>query len=426
MKKVVVSVIILAIILLMAPIFIGKMVSTKYVESLDQIATNPSVQVIESQFSPQWFSAQAITKLRLMGDLGELYPYDIILKDDIQFGPIIFSDADVHFNLAYSTTNFVLEEGSLDEEFLVILKEHLSLHSKVNYDLTYVIEWDLTEITKEHKGSNLVLGAMHSEFEIRDDSHIKGDYAWEGVSFTSSDSSMEIKGMELQLDLNVVAGNLYAGNAISTGSYALSIPEINFRDTVTNNVLSLKKLTTSAQTNLENNLLNSEMRYQIDEITAKDLTFTDLDLSVVFKNFDLDALSKLNDLFVASPQNSNTAPLEQLNAATDVINLLLAHKPEIDISSFNLATPDGLIESNAKIVFNNANFNLLNPMALLGDINADAEGKAPKVFLNKIGLEQLINIYTAQGFLRDENENVAFTLSLKNGTINLNDLVLPL
>ena len=413
--------------LLMAPVFISKMVSTKYSESLNELTKNPSVEVVESQFSAQWFSAQSVTKLRLQGELGEVYPYDIVVQDDIQFGPIIFTDTEVNFNLAYTTSSFVLEEDSIDEEILAIIQDNLSLTSKVTYGLTYIISWDLSEITKEVSGNSFVIGAMQSDVEINEDQEIKGDYHWDGLTLTSPDSHIDIKGMDIDFDVKVVAGNIYAGNAISTGFSSALLPEINVKDLKGHNVFTLNKLFVSAQTQLKEQLLSSELVYQIDEIITPDLTLKAFELNMLFDKFELDALIKLNDLFISLPQDDAAqASSEQLNELSSLISLLFVNQPEITVKKLNVETSHGLISSDAKVVFKPSDFNIFEPMALLNHINADVKANAPKAFLNSMGIGELINVYTEHGFLRDEKENIALTLVLKDGQLKANDLVLPL
>lgn len=426
MKKAVISIILVSLILLMAPIFIGKMVSTKYADSLNQLSTNPSIHVVESQFSPHWFSAQAITTLRLMGDLAEVYPYDIVLKDDITFGPIIFADQGVHFNLAYTNTSFLVEENAVDEEFVLLLKKHLSLHSKITYNLTHVISWELSEITLEEPENKFVFGAMEGEVAISKNKEVQGDYSWQGLRVIAPDMTFEVKHMEMQFDLDVVKGNLYAGNAISTGDYSLLIPEVSLQDTQGNHIFSAKTLTASVESQLDDNLLSGEMHYQIEAINTHSQTYNEADFTVAFKNLELDALSQLNELLNDPTKTNNPhAPLEQFYAATEAINQLLAHKPEVEINTLKVETPDGQIKADAKVAFHNASFNFLNPMALLNGIEANANGAAPKLFFSRIGIDEAINLYTSQGFLRDEKGMITFNLLLNNGKLTLNDIVLP-
>lgn len=427
MKKLGLSVGIVLGVLFLAPTFIGDFVESKFNETVNNLASHPSIEVVDSKFEKQWFTGSSTLTIRTKGDLDEFQAFDITVIDNIYFGPVIFSDEGVGFNLSQSQSQLSFNELLVDDEVVKLINDNLSMRSQITYGLDYESSFILNEISTEEDGNTMTFGEMKGEFTLSNDQTIQGIFNWEGIQFNGPTATFMTEGAYARFDQTLISGNIYDGSAISVGDIEVTIPALSLTYTETLESFTLKQLSIKAKSSLENNLLNIKLNYHVDELSAAEQVFKHFNFDFDVQKLDATLLAKLNHL---STQLSNTNPQQPSQIPEqeilDVFNGLLLQNPEVTIADLSVETPDGVIQSSANIQVTDAQINLSNPMAAIKAVKASAEGHAPILFFENVGMKPVLDIYIEQGFLQKAGDEVIYKLSFSHGKLTVNDMVLPL
>ena len=412
---------------LIAPKFVGDMVEAKYQDVIDRMANHASIEVVESQFSKNWFSGVSVIKVRAKGELVEFQDMEVIVKDAINFGPIVFDDNGISFNLATSNSTLMFSEGAVSDDFIKLLNEKLSINSKITYGLNYVTAFNLKEITKEQDGNNFRIGEMNGEFTLVDDTYMTGEFNWQGANFNGPAATVVINGTQMVIDQEVISGDIYSGNAVMIGGGVFTVPEISVKDPALVDLFALKELAISARSVVVDEQIDITVNYNAKEIKTADQVFKNANLNLIFKHLDADVLAELNAILAQIPTNGDeTATAMHMQKVAMVATKLLASNPEILISDLSVETPEGKIQSDMLVTIDNTIYDPANPMSLIAAIKADAKGNGPELFFANLGLQPMLDMYVEQGLLVRNDTDLSFTVAFKQGQLNVNGNDLPL
>ncbi|MGJ8691106.1 MAG: DUF945 family protein [Thalassotalea sp.] len=427
MKKIGIAAVVVVAGACIAPAFIGSMVEAKYQESIDQMLEHPSIEIVESQFTKTWFSGTSIIKLKLRGDLAELEQFEFVVKDDIQFGPVIWGDNGLSFNLATSTSTITFDEGLISEEFVQVLNEKLAINSKITYGLDYVTSVSLGEISKEQDGNTFRIGALNGEFAISNDKFVVGQVDWQGADFKGPKANVLVSSASMTFDQELVSGDLYSGNAVMVGKGALMVSQIVAKTPTDEEIFSLTDLAIAGESSVENNLLDLTLNYGAKEIKAEQQVFNNANLNIIFKKLDAEILAELNTLFAKMPQDGDQQAVAlHTQKIAMVATKLLVNNPEISVSDLSVETSAGKIKSDMLVSIDNQLYDPANPMSLLGALKADAKGNAPEPFFEQFGLKPMLDMYVEQGLLVRENTDLSFKVQFEQGKLTVNGQIMPL
>jgi len=415
---------------LVAPKVIGSLVEKKYEDITSRLVEHPSIEITEHSFTSDWFSGQAINKIRFKGV--ELDNVDIIVTEQLNFGPLIFVDNEFTFALASSVADVKFEVTNLDESqqqeiaiFTQQLNEKLSISSVISYGLNYTTHLVLEAIELEQDGNQVTSGRVESEFTLSDEKYLEGYMNWSGLDFKGPEMNVHVSPLTATFTQEVISGDFYSGNTLAAGDFSMQLNNISAEDSLGNELLNIDNLTFIADSEIEQDLMNLHIKYGAERFKGAGQELEKLNLDIALNKLDPQVLIELNDLAMKmqqDPENTESYSQQLTISATK----LLANNPELNINDFSLLTPEGTIKSDLQLVVDHTLYDQANPMSIIAALRADAKGVAPLPFFQKMGLEAMINMYVEQGFILKKEAELSFAAQFAQGQLTVNGQAIAL
>jgi uncharacterized protein YdgA (DUF945 family) len=430
MKKALFAVGALLCVGIIAPKVIGSLVEKKYEDITSRLVEHPSIEITEHSFTSDWFSGQAINKIRFKGV--ELDNVDIIVTEQLNFGPLIFSDNEFTLALASSVADVNFEVTNLDESqqqeiaiFTQQLNEKLSISSVVSYGLNYTTHIVLEAIELEQDGNQINSGRIESEFTLSDEKYLEGYINWSGLDFNGSEMNAHVSPLTATFTQEIISGDFYTGNTLAAGDFSMQLSNISAQDSIGNELLNIENLIFIANSEIEQDLMNLHIKYGAERFKGAGQELEKLNLDIALNKLDPQVLIELNDLVMKmqqDPENTESYSQQLTISATK----LLANNPELNINDFSLLTPEGTIKSDLQLVVDHTLYDQANPMSIIAALRADAKGVAPLSFFQKMGLEAMINMYVEQGFIMKKEAELSFAAQFAEGQLTVNGQAIAL
>ena len=432
MKKVVIALGAIVCVGLVGPKVIGSIVEQKYDDIASRFVDHPSIEIVERSFTTHWFSGQSVTKMKIKGVAAEIEDFQLIVNEQLTFGPVIFADNSVNFALAHSNANLDFDVSSLDQEaqkditeFTDQLNEKLTISSIITYGLNYTTQVMMAATTFEEDGNTIDIGALDSEFTLEDDKYISGYLNWSGLDFKGPEANVQLSPLESTFSQEIIDGDIYSGNGLSIGDFSMLIKSISAQDNQGNDLLSIENLTLSADSQIEDELMNIVVKYGADRFKGAGQELEKLNLDISFNRLDPKVLMEINDWATKmqqDPENFEHYNQQLMTVATK----LLTKDPELNINDFSVLTSEGAIKSDLQLMVDHTRYDQANPMSIMAALKADAKGVAPLPFFQKMGLEGMINMYIEQGFIIKKEAELSFAAQFAQGQLTVNGQAIAL
>lgn len=423
MKKLFIIVLVILAMGLIGPKFVGNTVERQYEEIAQQFSSHPTLQIAERNFTKSWFGASSNIKLTFKGLDADVDNFQLILEEQLKFGPIIFANSGVKFAWSHSNLNVNVAIASANKEELAkfnqILADKLSIETLLSYHFNYttLIALDAIDYTKD--GSTLTIKPLNSETTLTTSNILTSQLIWQGASVSTPEQNVTVEQLTMDIEQEIISGNIFSGDALSFGDFSVLIKSIAAADSQGNSLLSIDQLTMSGSSQINEKLMDVKLNYHANEFIGQGLTLKNMNLDLSFYNFDSDVLMALNELnaqMQSQPERIAEYSQQVIAKATE----LLKHNPKINIDDLSVETPSGLIKSDIQLMVDGNLYQANNPMSIIGAMNANAKGNAPFSFFQQLGLEPMINMYIDQGLILLEQDTLSFTASFENGSLLVN------
>ncbi len=412
---------------MVSPKFIGGIVETEYQSALHKLNDNPAITIKSTTFNRNWYSGKVVTEMTVLLQHEDVDDLNIVIEDDLSFGPVIFTDEGVKFALSYSKSNIKFTDLFIEEEVESFIKNKIHLSALLTFSKDIITHITIDEISKEVDGNKIVSAKGVGKFVLENERRLYGDFNWAGLSATTTDESFTIEDMKFSLDQTLIVGSYYQGNAISTGSFDFSTSAIKAKDATGNEVFSLSHLLINAMSSMNNDLMEIKMNYSADKLVSAGQQLEHANLDVVLNGLNITVMQEINALLTELSDDGeevfSSASLNKLSALTAK---LLANDPVIKIEDFSVVTPEGKIESSMLVSVDEKLFDTANFMSIMAAINATANGKAPMAFFAKLGLAPMVEHYVEQGFIIQKEDKISVNVNYTQGQLNINGNAIPL
>ena len=427
MKKLIIIITLLSVIFLLSPKLIGGIVETEYQSAFDKLNNNPAITIKSTTFNRHWFSGKVVTEMSVQLQHEELDELDIIIEDNIVFGPLIFTNDGIKFALSYSQSSIQINNLFIEEEVEDFIKNKIHLSTLFTFSKDIITHTVIDEVSKEVDGNTVVSSKAVGKFVLENDRRVYGSFNWAGLSVITADKSLIIEESQFSLDQTLVSGSYYQGNALSTGSFDFAISGIEAKDASGNSTFSLSNLLVDTVSSVNNELMKIRMNYSVDKLVSSGLQLDHVNLTVVLNSLDISVMKEINGLLTELSRNGEEVfSSENMNKLSALTAKLLVKKPVVEIENFSVVTPEGKIESVMRITADEKQFKPTNFMSILSAINATAHAKAPKEFFAKLGLAPMVDHYINQGFITEKEEQVSVDVNYTQGQLAINGNVMPL
>lgn len=427
MKKLLILIAILSSAFLISPKFIGGIVEAEYETALNKLNENPAITIKSTVFNREWYKGQVVTEMTVLLHNEKINELNIVIKDDISFGPIIFTDEGVKFALSYSKSKIKFIDSFIGEEVEDFIQNNIHVSALLTFNKNIITHITIDEVRKEVDGNNVVSARAVGKFVLENENRLYGDFNWGGLSAKTKDDDFIIEAVKFSLDQTLISGNYYQGNAISTGNFDFSISSIQTKDATGNTAFSLDNLRMNAESSVNNDLMKVNMNYSVDKLASAGQKIKNANLDLVLNDLNIIVMQEVNSLLTELSNGDeevfSTENMEQLSVLTAK---LLASDPTIEIEDFSVETPEGKFESAMKVSADKKLFDTANFMSIISAINATAEGKAPMSIFTKLGLAPMVEYYIEQGFIIKTEDKISFNANFHKGQLSLNGNVISL
>lgn len=427
MKKSFILIALLSVVFFVSPKFVGGIVETEYQSALNKLNDNPAITIKSTTFNRDWFSGKVVTEMTVLLHNEDVNDLDIVIEDNISFGPVVFTDEGVKFALSYSKSNINFTDLVIEEEVESFIKNKIHLSALLTFSKDIITQIVIDEVSKETDGNTIVSAKAVGKFILENENRLYGDFNWAGLSATTADESFSIESVKFSLDQTLISGSYYQGDAISTGDFDFSLSSVKVKDTTGNLTFSLNNFLINATSSVDNDLMDIKMNYSVDKLATAGQQLEHANLNAVFSRLNITVMQEINAfLIMLSNDGEQVFSSENMNKLSVLMVKLLANDPMIEIEDFSVVTPEGKIESAAQVSADKKLFDKTNFMSIIAAINATANAKAPLKFFSKFGLAPMIEHYVEQGFIINNEGNISVNVNYSKGQLNVNGKVIRL
>lgn len=427
MKKLLIALLLLIVAVLLTPKLIGGVVETEHQAAMKKLNENPAITVNSTTFSRQWFNGAATTEIAIKIEGEEVNNITLVIEEDILFGPIIFTKEGVEFGLSYSQADINFKDFIIDEEIETFIKDTVHLSALLTFSKNIVSHLVVDDVSKEIDGNKIISAKALGKFTLENNSRFYGDFTWPGLTITSNEESLSIKKLGFSVDQTLIAGDYFQGNAISIGDFKFSLASVTGKDTTGEIVLTIDNLSAIAMSSVHDDLMNITMNYSANKILTKGLQLDNANLAIIFDRFNIQVMQDVNTFMSGFSTNSEAMfNSENIQKMSDFVAKLLIDDPIIKIEDLSVDTPEGKIKSAMQVSVDKNLFDTANIMSIMAAVKADAKGKAPMPFFDKLGLAPMIGMYVDQGFIIQKEDELSFSLNYVQGKLDVNGKIIPL
>ena len=427
MKKSFILIALLSVVFFVSPKFVGGIVETEYQSALNKLNDNPAITIKSTTFNRDWFSGKVVTEMTVLLHNEDVNDLDIVIEDNISFGPVVFTDEGVKFALSYSKSNINFTDLVIEEEVESFIKNKIHLSALLTFSKDIITQIVIDEVSKETDGNTIVSAKAVGKFILENENRLYGDFNWAGLSATTADESFSIESVKFSLDQTLISGSYYQGDAISTGDFDFSLSSVKVKDTTGNLTFSLNNFLINATSSVDNDLMDIKMNYSVDKLATAGQQLEHANLNAAFSRLNITVMQEINAfLIMLSNDGEQVFSSENMNKLSVLMVKLLANDPMIEIEDFSVVTPEGKIESAAQVSADKKLFDKTNFMSIIAAINATANAKAPLKFFSKFGLAPMIEHYVEQGFIINNEGNISVNVNYSKGQLNVNGKVIRL
>jgi uncharacterized protein YdgA (DUF945 family) len=427
MRKIIMALIVLVIVTLVTPKFIGSVVESEHQAMLEKMKNNPAISIDKHSFDRSWFSGQAITDITI-NLYDETVPHlTISIEEELLFGPVIFSSDGFNLALSHTTAKVNLKDFIADEEIQNFINDKVTITGLLTFSKDVIARITVDEMSNEVDGNKIFSEKAYGEFTLSGDKHLLGKFTWGGLTVNTSDENVVVGEVNMNIDQTLLLGDFYSGNALSVGDANFLMSSLKATDNAGEKMLAIDKLMLSVLTEAKDDLMKMKLVYSADEIAVMGESYKKANFEVALSNLDTNVLQEFNTFFAQVPDHLDDAYLQEHMAELSVLaGKLLEKEPLFEIENLSIETPQGKIQSTFNMSLDKNKFDPANVMSAIFAVNADANGSAPESFFAKLGLLPLLDAYIEQGFLVRVEENLTFEVTFSQGQLQVNGQVIPL
>jgi len=434
MKKLLIIVAAVAV-LALSPYFVGSKAEAHIKKILELTNENPSFNITITEYDKGWFSTKATFELELTmqldPDMKEFPKLRFI--EEMSHGPLLWQTEGFGLGLIDTVSTILLpDEWQTEINKIEAIKEDtLQMTSRTDFDGSTRSHFNLKAINITEGNHSVIIEPATATFSYDMKGHILGSALWQGMQFSEQGKEVFKMGkLEAELDSQVITGNMFAGNAISSGTFDSVIEKVAFTGTTPAQAATLSNIRVKGESDIHEDLMDAHVLYAIENIAVMAQEFRDLQLDLSILNLDIKAMQELNEVVAKSQQQVSQDPQAQAAALLEnmqsVLPKLLTKDPQLKINNLGLTTDHGKITSQLNMKINPELFNLDNPQSLVAAIEADANGSGPEAFFNAQGLATMIDPLVQQKMLIREDGQLKFNITFVKGVPLINGNPMPM
>ncbi|MCP4412334.1 MAG: YdgA family protein [Gammaproteobacteria bacterium] len=433
MKKLLIIVAVAAA-LAISPYFVGSKSEAHIKKILALTNENPTINITIIDYKKGWISTTATFEMEFTMQL------DPDMKDfprlrfieEMKHGPLLWQTEGIGFGLIDTVSTIVLPEEWQAEinKIEAINEETLQMTSRTDFDGTTRSHFNLKTINISEDNNSITIKPATATFTYNMSGHMFGSFMWQGLQFSEQGKDIFKAGkLEAKFDSNVISGNMFSGNAISSGTFDAVIENMIFTGATPAQAVELSNFRIKGESDVHQELIDINVLYEVEKIAVMAQKFSELQFDMSILNLDIEALQDLNELIIQSQQQLQQDPQAQSSAfmanMQSVVPKLLTKDPQFKINNLGFNTDYGKITSQLNMRINPDLFSQDDLQTLVTAIDLDASGSGPEAFFNALGLATMIEPLVEQKMLIREDGLLKFNLTFIQGVPLINGNPMP-
>lgn len=449
MKKLILLLAVLIIIALLAvtPFFVGKTAEAQFYNAQNQVH-NLGIDVT-STYTRGWFSARAESRASMYDIITSAVPvkyrdgllamtsYVVHTVHEIEHGPIVLNSFDGYHPIYKPVIAAIKNDTTLYGPTNVFSKPvRFTTFSAIDIDGSYDTAFSLTSGMHTVYGPRalkLSYDTVSADLDVsRDFNAFSFGLVAPCVSLINEDSSFTISNIVFASDMDKGIYDI-ALHTVHCDITNITLTTDGGREQINFNDVSIK---------YEIREINSNIAFTTDvvlqSLDADDDHYGPVALSYTIRNIDPEVLLQLRNIIEniqRSQWNKRNAEVNNfllMSQLMTVAQQLLEKSPEIEVSTLEINTPDGLFKGKMLVTFHPVeSINLLNMFSLLQIITADLNVAMPAGFVEEHILSEKAQRENPQmvflgSLLKKSGTNYVLDAELKNGTMTVNGQPIPL
>ncbi len=434
MKKLIL-VLVSLIILASFPYIVGSKAETHFNDLLDKANENPGYSLKLVDYNKGWLSSTARVEFtfNMPDDTNITSQSTIIFVQKMFHGPLLWKTKGPGIGLIDSSVVIELPKEWQEEldKLESVNKDTLKFTSRTAFSGATHSYLELSAFSHTENALSLNINSATGSFSYDMSGHMLADFDWQGLRMSEQGkNTLEIAPVHLEVDQQLVKGELFAVDAIYTGSFSSSIEKFSFTSDNPLQKVALSGLNINASSELKQELMDLHAFFGVNEIQAmgKKLNKFVYDLSML--NIDATVLQEFARL-IADAQGSMQAKPElvqsvMLENLIKLIPRLVSKNPVLKINNLGISSDDGTITSQLELVINQDLYEPNNLPSLIPALDVKASGKGPEVFFTAFGLSGMIEPLVQQKMLLREDKQLKFNFRFVNGAPTMNGQPIPM
>lgn len=427
MKKIIITLAIIAAVLGVGPYIIGSQAEETIRDIYAKANKNPYVNYQITEYNRGWFTSDAKTTMTISGQAMQLpNDFNLIVTQKMQHGPVLWqadglglglADSDYGMELPADLVSSLKKVEGLDENVL-------SMVSRMGFDGSSIsiIKLNPFNIKKDNQLVAVRKGEFIAEVDMAGEIVMQGD--WFGMSVKENEKDIvDIGKLSIDMQQSLIRGELFDINALFAGDFEMVLDAINVNGKTPAETMSLATIEIKADTKAHDELMDFNFFMGAKKIAAMGQEFTEIGQDFSLLNMDQDSMQILNNLAV---QGQAADPTKMISDLQGLLPKLIDSGFMLKINRIGMQTAQGEINTSADIVINKDLYDANNPMSVLAALEANAQGFAPEAFFTQLGMQPNIDMLLQQNALVRDNGKLTFTAQFKGGQATLNGSAVPL
>ena len=432
MKKILIIVAFLALFLLIPPFFIGDKVETEFRAQIEQINQHPAYELIVTDYTKGWFNSSASLKMTMTempNDKPGSEPFSLVVEQNIQHGPVLWTARSIGLGLMDSTMSFEMPESLIAEFDSVenLNQDTLTLSSRMAFDTSIRADFALNAFLLRKDSTDINVLDAKGELLLTPKGFVKSESVWQGLTVTEPTGQSLVLGVtKTNSKQQLVSGKIFMPDAIFAGEFYAKIKNVDITSPAKTDDVEMTNLKLSAKTEVHEDAASIYMVANVDTIKAVDQEFKNFTYDLSLENLDTHFLAEVNKAVLEAQAGGNADPMASAAKLQGLLPKLVERGPLLKLNQLGMSTKDGEINNQIEISIDQSIYDVDNPMTMMLAIDAKATGHGPEIFFANVGLKEDVDMLIQQNMLVRDQQNLKFDFTFKQGQALLNGTPMPM
>lgn len=423
--------VVLAVIVLVSPVIVGRLAEKSMDENLDWAATESQEVVVTSQgFDRGWFSSAGQHRVEVRH--GNLRDALLALADDGADSelPVLIIDTRLDHGLV-PVTSMSRDKGSLMPGLGSAVStlslefgsgEHVDLPGTIYSQISLTGElsssYQLEAGSFSRDGSTL--NWSDSDIVVTtnpSNSNVDFRGAFESLAIVSYDSDISINKLEVE------GSQMPTKFGFSVGDVAMSIASVTLPSAQGTEIIGPINLDTAAE--LDGDFVSGHTKVRLDNVPFGDLGPAGISIDATISDMDGAAIGNITR--VLEQIDSYGSPDEAMFYLQDDLQRLFTKGFELRVEHLDVALPQGKLETRIDVAVTELDNDEFSWPAALLALDASFDLRVPAELMDiATAMDPQINAAVGMGFLRQNGDVYEMQAAFENGLLTVNGAPMPL